>query len=75
MGPNDLLRFAKAYRDLGHAVASQLDDLLADGNAAKCNENAVKLILKKLGRLDEEIRTTCETWLASHGHGIQVVCH
>jgi len=63
--PNDLITFAKAYRSLGDAVASQVDDIVygwvsggVNGNnpefmetVYETNPNAIDLALERLGRL------------------------
>lgn len=40
---DELVAVCKAYRDLGHAVGDQLDDVL-DGRAGDANPNALRLI-------------------------------
>ena len=42
---NDVMRFAQGYRDLGHAVASQLDDVLGGESIEEQNPNAVDMIM------------------------------
>jgi len=63
--PNDLITFAKAYRSLGDAVASQVDDIVygwvsggVNGDnpdfeemVYEQNPNAIDLALERLGRL------------------------
>jgi hypothetical protein len=61
---SDLLAFAKAYRDLGDAVQSQLDDIL-DGNFDEVNPNAIRVIKQQLGGchndIDDAIREYFDT--------------
>lgn len=53
---DELIYFAKAYRDLGHAVSEQLDDLF-DGPEGfeQVNSNAIQLIESSLGGFSDEI--------------------
>ena len=54
----ELIRFAKAYRDLGDAVTDQLDTILdgaEDDFHAETNSNAIKMIEDELGGINEEI--------------------
>lgn len=57
----DLLRFAKAYRNLGDAVREQVHELF-DGTDDDLNPNAVALIRSKLGRFHPEIKAACDAW-------------
>ena len=59
----DLLIFARAYVCLGDAVTEQLDDLIANGDQADVNPNAVSLIAEKLGILHPAIKELCDEWL------------
>lgn len=53
---DELIRFAKAYRDLGEAVAEQLDDLFeGERGWEDVNPNAVDLISMELGGFSDEI--------------------
>lgn len=56
-----LLEFAKAYRSMGDAVAEQLHELMGD-DQADLNPNAVDLIKKTLGGVNEEIDSAIAVW-------------
>ncbi|TWT47158.1 hypothetical protein KOR42_41560 [Thalassoglobus neptunius] len=57
----ELIRFAKAYRDLGDAVTEQLDDLF-DNRFDEVNPNAIALIREHLGGKNEEIDAVLEDY-------------
>lgn len=56
----DLVRFAKAYRDLGWAVQEQFDSLVIDGDTSDLNENAVKEIEQRMGKMHPDIQDAIE---------------
>jgi hypothetical protein len=48
---DDFVLLCKAYRDLGHAVADQLDDVLVD-RIEETNPNALRLLLDWLRKVE-----------------------
>lgn len=64
-----LLQFAESYAKLGSAVREQLNDLVRLGNGAEVNENAIKMVLRELRPLPEEIKIICEAYLEGDGEG------
>ena len=45
---NDVLRFARDYRDLGHAVTEQFEAVLSGEGVEEQNPNAIDMILRFL---------------------------
>ncbi|TWT49042.1 hypothetical protein KOR42_39580 [Thalassoglobus neptunius] len=63
----DLIRFAKAYQDLGEAVTEQLDDLF-EQRYDEVNPNAIELIRQELGGMNEEIDSVLEEFAHRRTH-------
>ena len=62
---DELISFAEAYSSLGDAVTEQLKDILesgADTDPDNVNPNAVEMIVRELGGLNEEIDESLAAW-------------
>ncbi len=58
---DDLLRFARAYADLGDAITEQLRDIL-DGDYSDINDNAVRYLREHLAGFNTEIDDALEAY-------------
>ena len=57
---DDLLAFARAYRELGDAVTEQVQDLIdGEQNYEGLNPNAVRLIEQRVARFHPGIAEAC----------------
>ena len=66
----ELIEFAKAYRDLGEAVTEQLDTIIEygpDADPDDINPAAIREIKMTLGGINAEIDEMIADWQASNG--------
>jgi len=67
---DELISFAEAYAALGDAVTEQLKEILesgADVDPDLVNPNAVGMIVRELGGLNEEIDESLAAWQDANG--------
>ena len=63
LDPEELVRFGKAWRGLGDAVAEQVEAVVREGPAAAANPNAIELAQQRLRGFNQQLDEDLQEWL------------